>query len=304
MNTDRGLLISFDGPPRSGRTYQADRLAATLTLDGHDVVRVSMPDDPTPIAKTNLTWLQERMAAYASLAESSIRPAMERGAVVVLDGGVTSALIRARAVMGANVPLGLLYTFDVRAMREVPIDIEWIFLDVREGERRPPGFDCAGLWRAAACCHARHATFPDSTSCGGRRHATYVLRAMHADAASEKFADIVANLLSERMADEWATAASETREALDDAMIARRMEQWTLGQPMPVYGVLAAWTSYTDAQRLTIARSIPSHKGAVERFVRVLTSLGVEQVADEINAVLAEKDAAETEPVIAEVVSI
>lgn len=293
MDTDKGLFLSFDGVPRSGRTTQADRLAESLRLDGHDVVRVSMPEDLTPIAKTSLAWLSGRLAAYLTMVDAQVRPALEAGNIVILDGGITSALIRTRAVMGANAPLGLLYLHDCRAMRPAPVDLEWIFLDEREGQRKSAGFDCASLWKAGACCHAKASSFPDSTSCGGRRHATYLMRAKHADAASEKFGEIVAHLLSERMSEEWAPVVAQSQDERDLVTIARRMEQWTADQPMPLYSVVANWNAYTDATRLAAVQAIPARQGAVEAFVRALRSSGVDAASAEINAVLAEKDAAE-----------
>ncbi len=293
MQTDHGLFLSFDGPPRSGRTYQADRLAETLAADGHDVVRVSMPHDPVPLARTTLAWLDDRLAAYRALVDAEVAPALAAGKVVILDGGVTSMLLRARAVLGKSAPLGLLYTRDVRAMRPAPVDLEWIFLDAREGERKSLGFDCADLWKAAACSHAAQSTFPDGTSCGARRHATYVLRAKHADAASARFSEVVANLFSERVGEAWGKVVEETQETRDDAVIARRLEQWTAEQPMPLYGMVATWGEYTDTQRAMLVERIPARKGAVAEFVRALMASGVTQVADEVNAVLAAKDHAE-----------
>lgn len=293
MLTDHGILISFDGPPRSGRTYQADALAASLTTDGHDVLRVSMPPDDVPLAKTTLAWLDGRLAQYRALVDAEIAPALAAGRVVILDGGVTSLLIRARAVLGANAPLGMLYVRDVLAMRPAPVDLEWIFLDAREGERRAPGFDVVDLWKAGACCHAPASAWPDATSCGARRHATYLLRAKHADAAMANFPTIVAHLQSERLGDAWAAVVAETREARDRAIVARRMAQWTHDQPMPLYGALAPWAEYTDAERLALVEAIPAHRGAVAAFVRVLRALGVAEVSEAVNAVLAAKDAAE-----------
>lgn len=293
MNSDNGILISFDGPPRSGRTYQADALAAALAVDGHDVVRVSLPDDDVPLAKTSRSWMEDRLAVYARTIETDAVPVLERGGVVILDGGVTSILLRARAVMGQTAPLGMLYAHDVRAMRAAAVDLEWIFLDTREGQRPPPGFECASLWKSAACAHAAGSSFPDATSCGARRHATYVLRSMHADAASVRFGTIAQHLRSERLMPEWATAVAETREQRDDAIIARRMEQWTRDQRMPLYGIIAEWHAFTEAQRTRIAQAIPARQGAVAEFVGVLRGARIESVSDDVNAVLKEKDDAE-----------
>jgi len=293
MRTDPGLFLSFDGPPRSGRTYQADALAASLTTDGHDVLRVSMPPDDVPLARTTMAWLDGRLAQYRALVDAEIAPALAAGKVVILDGGVTSMLIRARAVLGTNAPLGLLYTRDVMAMRPAPVDLEWIFLDAREGERKAPGFDCVAEWKRGACCHAPASAWPDATSAGARRHATYLLRAKHADAAAVNFPTIVAHLQSERLGAAWAAVVAETREQRDRAIVARRMAQWAPDQPMPLYAALVPWAEYTEAERVALVEAIPGHKGAVETFAKVLRALGVAEVSDEVNAVLATKDAAE-----------
>lgn len=293
MQTDNGIFISFEGVPRSGRSHQADRLAEALRPDGYEVVRVTMPPDDVPLARTSWAWLDGRLAAYRALVETEIAPALARGAVVILDGGVTSALIRARAVLGQTAPLGRLYAHDVRAMRPAPVDLEWIFLDAREGERKSPGFDCADLWKAGACCHAAASAWPDGVSCGARRHATYLLRAKHADAASPKFPELVASLLAERRSEAWAAVVAETQETRDRAMVARRMEQWTAEQPMPLYGAVAPWAEYTEAQRVALVEAIPARYGAVSMFTKVLRAWGVTTVSAEVNAVLAAKDVAE-----------
>jgi hypothetical protein len=286
MLTDNGLFLSFDGPPRSGRTFSANRLAETLTADGHDVVRVTMPEDVVPIAKTNVAWMLSRLDDYAAMVRRDVVPVLERGGIAILDGGVSSILIRARAVMGGNVPMGLLALFDTRAMRQAPVDIEWIYLDAREGERKSPGFDCTGSWKSAACCHAKHSTFPDSTSCGARRHATYVLRSKHADAASERFSEVVANLRSERMGDEWAAVVASSQDDRDTATLARRMEQWTPEQPMPVYVAVANWPQYTDATRLGMIAAMPRREGVVQEFMRVLHGSGATLPTGDVGASL------------------
>lgn len=288
MLTDNGFLISFDGPPRSGRTHQANALAEALTMDGHDVVRASMPADVVPVAKTTLGWVEERLDAYADIARTTIRPAMESGAIVILDGGITSVLIRARAVLGGRAPLGLLYVFDVRAMRSAEVDLEWIFLDERKGERKSAGFDVSTLWKNGACCHAARSTFADGTSCGARRHATYVLRADHADAAADTFPTIVTRLVAERMDPAWQASVAETRDVRDRAMIARRMVQWgdDKQNPMPLYGVVGQWASYDEATRLAVVEALPSRPEACGELRTMLAAVGVLDVGGEAGEAL------------------
>lgn len=304
MQTDRGLLIAFDGPPRSGRTHQADALAAALTADGHEVVRASMPADVIPVAKTTLGWVEERLDAYADLARNLIRPALETGAIVILDGGITSVLIRARAVLGGRAPTGLLYVFDVRAMREAEVDLEWIFLDERKGERKSPGFsDSAAEWKIAACSHAKGKevsgpfmpkTFPDSASCGSRRHATYLMRGDHADAAMDRFPTIVTSAIAERMDPLWQTAVHETRAERDLAVVARRLEQWAgeKRNPMPLYGVVGQWAMYDEAARLAVVEALPQREGATGDFRTMLSAVGVQDVGGEAGEALRAREAA------------
>ena len=287
MKTDLGLFVSFDGVPRSGRTFQADALAASLKLDGHDVVRVSMPDDPTPIAKTSLAWLSGRLATYLTMVETEVRPALEAGNIVILDGGITSALIRARAVMGTNAPTGYLYILDCMAMRPTPVDVEWMFMGAREGERDVPGFDCIDLWKHAICCHAVATTIPEVPTAGARRHATYMMHPKHVTGLSTRFPGIIAALLSERMGDKWQEAIAETQEQRDVALVTKRMGQWTdATDPQPLYGVVANWSAYSDATRVVAVNALPTRKGVVQELLRAIQASGAELPSGEVGAAL------------------
>jgi dTMP kinase len=94
----RGLLITLEGVEGSGKSTQCLRLAAHLRAQGIDVVETSEPDGtplglaavravierdgppPTPLAQTFLF-----MAARQQHVAHVIRPALERGAVVISD---------------------------------------------------------------------------------------------------------------------------------------------------------------------------------------------------------------------------
>jgi dTMP kinase len=93
----RGLLIVFEGAEGAGKTTQLKRLADWLAARGRDVVTVREPGgtavgdeirrvllDPaseiTPRAEALLF-----MASRAQLVERGIRPALERGAIVLVD---------------------------------------------------------------------------------------------------------------------------------------------------------------------------------------------------------------------------
>jgi dTMP kinase len=94
----RGLLITLEGVEGSGKTTQRLRLAAYLRARGVEVVETSEPDGttlgvaavravierdgppPTPLAQTFLF-----MAARQQHVAHVIRPALDRGAVVISD---------------------------------------------------------------------------------------------------------------------------------------------------------------------------------------------------------------------------
>jgi dTMP kinase len=91
-----GTLIAFEGLDGSGKTTQAALLAAALTALGHDVVLTREPTDGTwgtlirSTAKNGrrLAPLDELDAFLKDRAEHVsrvIRPALERGAVVITD---------------------------------------------------------------------------------------------------------------------------------------------------------------------------------------------------------------------------
>jgi dTMP kinase len=92
-----GLLISFEGVEGSGKTSQCRRLAAHLRARGREVVETSEPDGtglglairalferegppPTPLAQAFLF-----AAARQQHVAEVVRPALQRGAVVVSD---------------------------------------------------------------------------------------------------------------------------------------------------------------------------------------------------------------------------
>jgi dTMP kinase len=103
----RGVFITLEGPDGSGKTAQAERLRAALAAAGRDTVLVREPGG-TPAGERIRTILMDRhessvhltqradallfMAARAQLVETVIRPALERGAVVISDRYLDSTL--------------------------------------------------------------------------------------------------------------------------------------------------------------------------------------------------------------------
>lgn len=101
----RGVFIVFEGPEGAGKSTQARLLAKRLRDEGHDVVLTREPGG-TPIAEQvrtilldhdNCAMLPETEALLYSAARAQhvgdvIRPALERGAVVVCDRFADSTL--------------------------------------------------------------------------------------------------------------------------------------------------------------------------------------------------------------------
>ncbi|MCX6462434.1 MAG: MFS transporter [Pseudonocardiales bacterium] len=109
-----GVLIAVEGA--SGTAEQAARLAARLRADGHTVVE---PDDSgrdrerwrAAVREAALGGPRARALAAAAvradLVERVIRPALEQGAVVVVDGYVVSPLARFGVAAGEVDPAEL-----------------------------------------------------------------------------------------------------------------------------------------------------------------------------------------------------
>jgi dTMP kinase len=97
------VFVSFEGTDGSGKSTQAELLHAALTADGHDVVLTREPggtelgeavravvlDGPVMGA-----WAEAALfaASRAEHVEEVIRPALERGAIVICDRYVDSSL--------------------------------------------------------------------------------------------------------------------------------------------------------------------------------------------------------------------
>jgi dTMP kinase len=112
----RGLLIAFEGGEGSGKTTQARLLAIWLREQGYDVVATHEPGATKvgmrlralllDTAHAGLSPRAETLMYAADRAEhvdSLIRPALERGAVVVTDRFVDSSL--AYQGRGRNLPI-------------------------------------------------------------------------------------------------------------------------------------------------------------------------------------------------------
>ena len=101
-----GILITMEGPDGSGKTTQISLLAKVLTSEGREVVQTREPGgtpladrirvlvlDPAHDKMTARTEALLYMAARAQHTAELIRPAMERGAVVISDRYADSTLV-------------------------------------------------------------------------------------------------------------------------------------------------------------------------------------------------------------------
>lgn len=116
MRSEQGLFIVFEGGDGVGKSTQIERLWSWLSADGHDCVRTFEPGDSyagqrirdivlnpatgdlSPRAEALLYAADKAHHVYAV-----VRPALERGAVVVCDRYVDSLL----AYQGAGRVLGM-----------------------------------------------------------------------------------------------------------------------------------------------------------------------------------------------------
>ena len=105
VNTAGGVFIVFEGGDGVGKTTQVDRLCAWLADAGHEVVRTFEPGDSAVGARIRQIVLDPATGEMSPRAEallyaadkaqhifSVVRPALQRGAVVVSDRYVDSML--------------------------------------------------------------------------------------------------------------------------------------------------------------------------------------------------------------------
>lgn len=255
MLTDTGLFLSFDGVPRSGRTTQANALAALLTEDGHDVVRVTLDHGSTLIAKTDRAWLSEVFSRYSTLVEETVVPALERGAIVIADSWVTGVLVRAQATMG--IPTSECLIYEERAMRDAPIDIEWLFPDPAPDQRSYSGFRAAAMLREDSRCSTANAAFVASPSLGARRRALYLVTSGYAAKLLPTFAHQVNACRVERKGEAWAKVVGQTREDRDmDFAVARAAQCEGKARPA-IISLMANWHNLDEEVRLAAVAAMP-----------------------------------------------
>lgn len=165
MRAERGVLLSFEGGEASGKSLQAQRLARTLRDRGVDVVSVREPGG-TPageqmreiflhaqdVAMTPEALALLVTASRAQLVRAVIRPALERGAVVIADRYSDSTLAYQGYAGGADLDgLRDLQRFavghtvpDRTFVLDVPVDVIEARSRGREAGRRWDRFEAQG----------------------------------------------------------------------------------------------------------------------------------------------------------------
>ncbi|WP_193611113.1 dTMP kinase [Nocardioides lijunqiniae] len=139
--TRTGLFVCFEGGEGAGKSTQSRRLAAALEVGGHDVVLTFEPGDTEVgralrqiVLSPETGELSDRTEALLYAADKAehvdtvVQPALDRGAVVITDRYVDSAL----AYQGAGRPLAVAEveqvmrwaTHDLRPHLTVVLDLE------------------------------------------------------------------------------------------------------------------------------------------------------------------------------------
>ena len=160
-----GVLLSFEGGEASGKSLQAERLTATLRERGVDVVSVREPGGTPAGERMREIFLHARdvsltaealallvTASRAQLVREIIRPALERGAVVIADRYLDSTLAYQGHAGGADLDgLRDLQRFAVGPtvpqrtfLLDVPVEVIEARSRGREAGRRWDRFEAQG----------------------------------------------------------------------------------------------------------------------------------------------------------------
>ena len=141
MRSDRGVFVVFEGGDGVGKTTQVDRLCSWLAAHAYEVVRTFEPGDTTAGAAIRRIVLDPATGDLSPRAEALlyaadkahhvyavVRPALERGAVVVCDRYVDSMLAyqgAGRVLTATEVEqVARWATEDLRPQLTVVLDVE------------------------------------------------------------------------------------------------------------------------------------------------------------------------------------
>jgi dTMP kinase len=166
MTATKGTFITFEGCDGTGKSTQAARLAASLRLAGRKVVETREPGGSPRAEAIRELLLSGKAAQFGAFAETmlfnaaradhlraTIRPALERGAIVICDrfadstrayqgalGEVSGDMVRAAeaAVVGDTKP-------DLTIILDLPAELTLKRLGARRARGRPDKFEADAL---------------------------------------------------------------------------------------------------------------------------------------------------------------
>lgn len=138
--TERGLFITFEGPDGAGKSTHAKRLGAHLRSQGHAVILTREPGgtpfgdkvrnillDPETGPISPITELLMYESIRAHHVESLIRPALERGEIVISDRFTDASV--AYQGYGRGIPIETVKTLNAIATSGLIPDIT-VIIDI------------------------------------------------------------------------------------------------------------------------------------------------------------------------------
>ena len=157
-----------------------------------------------------------------------------------------------------------------RAMRDCPVDVEWIFGDSAPPHGTPPGYASAIGTREMAACSTPDMAFPAVAGLGSRRRLTAIVRGAWHEGIDRTFLGHASDVIAERRGAAWAKVVAETREARDRALVTARMAAWTGPATVPAFASVAAvWHLLSDDTRHLVAKLAPVREDVAVQLRRL-----------------------------------